>query len=64
LLHFRRKVRHPETFVQSHEGCTDDFAIYGHDCNPTTWRLAAMNLVIHGFDFNLGLEASDTFLSD
>ncbi len=30
--------------------------------NPTTWRLAAMNLAIRGIDFNLGKEPGDTFI--
>ncbi|MBL7866349.1 MAG: N-6 DNA methylase, partial [Cyclobacteriaceae bacterium] len=29
--------------------------------NPTTWRLAAMNLALRGIDFNLGKEPADTF---
>jgi type I restriction enzyme M protein len=36
-------------------------SIYGQEANPTTWRLAAMNLVIRGMDYNLGKEPADTF---
>jgi type I restriction enzyme M protein len=36
-------------------------SIYGQESNPTTWRLAAMNLAIRGIDFNLGREPADTF---
>jgi len=36
-------------------------SIYGQESNPTTWRLAAMNLAIRGIDFNLGREPGDTF---
>ena len=36
-------------------------SIYGQEANPTTWRLAAMNLAIRGIDFNLGREPADTF---
>jgi type I restriction enzyme M protein len=36
-------------------------SIYGQEANPTTWRLAAMNLAIRGIDFNLGREPGDTF---
>ncbi len=32
--------------------------------NPTTWRLAAMNMAIRGIDFNFGKQPADTFLSD
>ena len=34
------------------------------EANPTTWRLAAMNLAIRGIDFNLGREPADTFTRD
>jgi type I restriction enzyme M protein len=33
----------------------------GQESNPTTWRLAAMNLAIRGIDYNLGREPGDTF---
>ena len=36
-------------------------AIFGQEANPTTWRLAAMNLAIRGIDFNLGKAPGDTF---
>lgn len=53
-----------EKFVKSHQGRMGDISLYGQESNYTTWRLAAMNLAIHGFDFNLGREAGDTFLND
>ncbi|MDD2723422.1 MAG: class I SAM-dependent DNA methyltransferase [Methylovulum sp.] len=48
-------------YSNSHNGKKGDLSIYGQDANPTTWRLAAMNLSIHGIDFNLGKEPADTF---
>jgi type I restriction enzyme M protein len=39
-------------------------SIYGQESNPTTWRLAAMNLAIRGIDYNLGKEPADTFVRD
>ena len=33
-----------EKFIQAHGGKRDDASIYGQESNPTTWRLAAMNL--------------------
>ncbi|MBB5192289.1 type I restriction-modification system DNA methylase subunit [Silvimonas terrae] len=39
-----------------------DVSIYGQESNPTTWRLAAMNLAIRGIDYNLGKEPADTFV--
>jgi type I restriction enzyme M protein len=50
-----------EKFIEAHGGKLGDVAIYGQESNPTTWRLAAMNLAIRGIDFNLGREPTDTF---
>ena len=50
-----------ERFVQSHGGRVDDISIYGQESNPTTWRLAVMNLAIRGFAADLGKEPGDTF---
>ncbi len=50
-----------EKFIEAHGGRLGDVAIYGQESNPTTWRLAAMNLAIRGIDFNLGKEHADTF---
>ena len=50
-----------EKFIESHGGKLGDVAIFGQESNPTTWRLAAMNLAIRGIDFNLGREPGDTF---
>lgn len=53
-----------ELFVKSHGGRIDDISIYGQESNPTTWRLAAMNLAIRGFSADLGKEPFDTFAND
>jgi type I restriction enzyme M protein len=53
-----------EEFVKSHGGRVDDISIYGQESNPTTWRLAAMNLAIRGFSADLGKEPADTFARD
>ena len=53
-----------EKFIEAHGGRMGDVSIYGQEANPTTWRLAAMNLAIRGIDFNLGREPSDTFTHD
>ncbi|WP_374327239.1 type I restriction-modification system subunit M [Azonexus sp.] len=50
-----------EKFIEAHGGRIGDVSIYGQESNPTTWRLAAMNLAIRGLDFNLGKEPADTF---
>ena len=53
-----------ERFVKAHGGRIDDISIYGQESNPTTWRLAAMNLAIRGFAADLGKEPADTFARD
>jgi len=50
-----------EKFIEAHGGKLGDVSIYGQESNPTTWRLAAMNLAIRGIDFNLGKEPADSF---
>ena len=53
-----------EEFIRTHGGRRDDISIYGQESNPTTWRLAAMNLAIRGFAADLGKEPGDTFAKD
>jgi len=53
-----------EKFIEAHGGERDDASIYGQESNPTTWRLAAMNLAIRGFAADLGQEPADTFARD
>ncbi|WP_457388797.1 class I SAM-dependent DNA methyltransferase [Roseateles sp. P5_E1] len=38
--------------------------VYGQESNPTTWKLAAMNMAIRGLDFNFGPSNADTLLND
>lgn len=53
-----------EKFVEEHQGKLGDIAVYGQESNPTTWKLAKMNLAIRGIDANLGAQNADTFHSD
>ena len=53
-----------ERFIQAHGGRVDDISIYGQESNPTTWRLAAMNMAIRGYYADLGKEPNDTFAND
>lgn len=39
-----------ENFIKAHQGKVDDISIYGQESNQTTWKLAKMNLAIHGVD--------------
>lgn len=51
-----------EKFVLNHQGSIKDLSIFGQESNPTTLRLARMNLAIRGIDAKL--ELGDTFLND
>ena len=51
-----------ERFVEAHGGQKTNISIFGQESNPTTWRLAHMNLAIRGIEANLGLQAADSFL--
>ena len=51
-------------FVQSHQGNIRDISIFGQESNPTTWKLAKMNLAIRGLEANLGKNNADSFLDD
>ena len=53
-----------EEFVKNHQGRIEDISIYGQESNPTTWKLAKMNLAIRGIEGNLGQSYADTFLND
>ncbi|MDI6720666.1 MAG: class I SAM-dependent DNA methyltransferase [Methanomicrobiales archaeon] len=53
-----------EKFVEAHGGRIGDISIYGQESNPTTWRLAKMNLAIRGIDADLGKEHADSFHRD
>lgn len=54
-----------EKFIYAHDGDPKDIAIYGQESIEETWRMAKMNLAIHGID-NKGLGArwGDTFARD
>lgn len=51
-------------FVQNHQGRAKDISIYGQESNANTWKLAQMNLAIHGLEGRLGKGAADTFFDD
>jgi type I restriction enzyme M protein len=53
-----------EKFVLAHAGRRDDIAVYGQESNERTWRLAKMNLAIHGINGNLSSRWEDTFYAD
>ena len=51
-----------ERFVEEHQGNVKNLSIFGQESNPTTLRLAKMNLAIRGIDARL--ELGDTLLND
>lgn len=53
-----------EKFVEAHGGKLGDISVYGQESNPTTWKLAKMNLAIRGIEANLGSENADSFHRD
>jgi type I restriction enzyme M protein len=54
-----------EKFIYEHDGDPKDIAIYGQESIEETWRMAKMNLAIHGIDGKgLGARWGDTFARD
>lgn len=51
-----------EKFINLHEHRKGKISIYGQESNPTTLKLAKMNLAIRGIDANI--ELGDTLLND
>jgi type I restriction enzyme M protein len=62
-----------EDFIEQHSGkpvkgignkANGQISVYGQESNPTTWKLAAMNMAIRGIDFNFGPGHADTLQND
>jgi type I restriction enzyme M protein len=51
-----------EKFIENHQGKIGDISVYGQESNPTTVKLAKMNLAIRGIDANI--QFGDTFTND
>lgn len=51
-------------FIENHGGTINTISIFGQDSNPTTWKMAHMNLAIRGIEADLGKFPADTFLDD
>lgn len=51
-------------FIKRHQGNINDISVYGQESNPTTWKMATMNLAIRGISANLGKFNADTFFDD
>ncbi|WP_407936474.1 class I SAM-dependent DNA methyltransferase [Lolliginicoccus suaedae] len=53
-----------EKFLEAHNKEGSDISVYGQESIERTWRLAKMNLAIHGLNGNLGSMWGDTFARD
>ena len=53
-----------DRFVKAHGGVRNDISVFGQEQNPTTWRLAKMNLALRGIEANLGPQWGDSFTND
>ena len=51
-------------FVNHHAGNINNLSIFGQDSNPTTRKMALMNLAIRGIEADLGKFNADTFHND
>lgn len=51
-----------EKFIKEHQGRINDVSVFGQESNPTTWKLAKMNMAIRGIDADIKL--GDTFHND
>ena len=51
-------------FIESHAGNINNISGYGQDSNPTTWKMAQMNLAIRGIEADLGQYNADTSFHD
>jgi type I restriction enzyme M protein len=54
-----------EHFIAEHNGDPKGVSIYGQESVEETWRMAKMNLAVHGIDdTGLGARCGDTFVND
>ncbi|MFW0770039.1 type I restriction-modification system subunit M [Arthrobacter koreensis] len=53
-----------EKFLEAHNKEGSDISVYGQELNERTWRMAKMNLAIHGLNGNLASRWGDTFARD
>ena len=51
-------------FIDNHQGNIDNLSVFGQESNPTTWKMAKMNLAIRGIEADLGEHQADTFIDD
>lgn len=53
-----------EKFIKAHHKNTEQIICYGQEYNPTTWKLATMNMVLRNLSFDFGQRNADTFTNN
>jgi type I restriction enzyme M protein len=53
-----------QRFIEAHGGRPSDVTLFGQESNPATWRLAQLNLALHGLGVDLGPRPADTLHDD
>lgn len=53
-----------EKFIEDHGGNPLNLSVYGQEINHTTWRLAKMNLAVHGIDADIAWDSAGSFHKD
>ena len=51
-------------FIYNHQKDINNISVYGQEANPSTWKMAHMNVAIRGLEANLGQSYADTFFND
>ena len=51
-------------FIKNHQRDLSGISVYGQEANPSTWKMAHMNVAIRGLEANLGQSYADTFFND
>lgn len=53
-----------QKYAEETHGTHGSISVYGQESNPTTWRLAAMNMAIRGIDYNFGKAWANSFTNN
>ncbi len=51
-------------FLKNHQKDLSGISVYGQEANPSTWKMAHMNVAIRGLEANIGQSYADTFFND
>ncbi len=49
-------------FIQNHQKDINNISVYGQEANPSTWKMAHMNVAIRGLEANLGTTLKADFI--